>query len=204
MLAVGHLAFGYLLAKICQKALKTDLNLPLVFLLSVLPDIDLLIPAFSHRSMTHSIILLTILFAPVLLIYRKKGIPYFAAMAQHVLLGDYLVGGGVQIFWPINRGFYGYDLSLVSLVNILLEFIGFVIAVVVMFFSRDLHVLLFKPKKENFILLLPCGAIFASMLLFWSSSLPVALIVSHFVFLAIFVVAVISTFKTFFSHFRQL
>jgi hypothetical protein len=56
MYAVGHFALGYLTSKIASKSLNVNINLPLIFLASVLPDIDLLIPGLHHRGPLHSII----------------------------------------------------------------------------------------------------------------------------------------------------
>jgi len=201
MFAVGHLAFGYLLAKVCQRFLRTDLNLPLVFLLSLLPDIDLLIPELAHRGMTHSIVLLTVLFIPIFVLYRKSGVPYFVTIAQHSLLGDFIVGGA-QIFSPLTNTSYGLDVALQSLTNVVLEGSGFVLAMVIMTLTRDLSGL-FKPKMKNFLLVMPEGALVGSAFISWRFSTPVGLLIFHVILFAIFAVSVLVSFEGFvFSRFR--
>lgn len=195
MFAVGHLAFGYLLAKVCQRFLRTDLNLPLVFLLSLLPDVDLFIPALAHRGITHSIILLTILFIPIFILYRKNSVPYFVAAAQHSLLGDF-IAGGAQIFSPLTSMSYGLDVALQSLTNVVLEGSGFVLAMLIMILTKDLSGL-FKPKMENFLLLLPEGALIGSAFVSWRFSAPVGLFIFHVVLFAVFAVAVLVSFEDF-------
>ena len=72
MFAVGHLALGYITGKSSLKILKSNIDIPLIFTLSILPDIDLLIPRLAHRGPTHSIITITLVSLPLLIIYRKK------------------------------------------------------------------------------------------------------------------------------------
>jgi membrane-bound metal-dependent hydrolase YbcI (DUF457 family) len=175
-----------------------------VFVLSILPDVDLLIPGLKHRGAIHSVILQTIVFIPFFLYYKKQTMPYYVALVQHSLLGDYLVGGGVQIFWPLTASYYGFDVPITSLAGTILELAGFVVAVVLMFFSGDLHEMLFKPRKENLLLLLPCGAILASVFLFWRNSIPAVLLVPHLMFLAIFTVAILASFRNFVFNCFQL
>ena len=82
MYAVGHLALGCLFAEAFQRHLKTKINLPLVFLLSLIPDIDLLISDDVHRGITHSIIVSALVFIPFFVHYWKRSVPYFAALAR--------------------------------------------------------------------------------------------------------------------------
>ena len=86
MYAVGHIALGYILGKITANLTKTRINLPLIFGLSILPDIDLIIPRISHRGPTHSIITVLILFTSLFFYYGRKILPYIVAYAQHSLI----------------------------------------------------------------------------------------------------------------------
>ena len=72
MFSVGHLAFGYLSGRASSKLLNVNINIPLLFLVSILPDIDLLIPGVEHRGPTHSMIVLCTLSLPALMIYKKR------------------------------------------------------------------------------------------------------------------------------------
>jgi len=95
MFAVGHLALGYILGKTTSKSLNVNLNIPLVLVASMVPDIDLLIPGLEHRGPTHSLILIFLLFLPAFMLYRERAAPYFVAVVQHSILGDSITGGGI-------------------------------------------------------------------------------------------------------------
>ena len=41
--AVGHFAIGYLLSKATGKFLKVDVNVPLVLVLAIIPDTDIVL-----------------------------------------------------------------------------------------------------------------------------------------------------------------
>ena len=60
--------------------------------LSILPDIDLLIPGLMHRGPTHSLIIIALVSAPFLAKYGTRAIPHLLAVGQHVFIGDYLIG----------------------------------------------------------------------------------------------------------------
>lgn len=189
MFAVGHLALGYLVAKGLQKVLKTELNLPLVFLLSLVPDADLLIRTHIHRGPTHSVIVMSLVFLPIALYYRRRSIPYFAALIQHSLVGDFLTGDGVRLFWPLVSAFYGAGISMRSLEGMLLEWSSFLVAVAVLVRSGDIR-LLVKPRKVNLLLLVPIGVIWLSVAIGVGQGVPPELLVPHLVFLTLFVLSV--------------
>jgi membrane-bound metal-dependent hydrolase YbcI (DUF457 family) len=195
MFAVGHLALGYILAKTTSKALRTKINLPLIFFLSVLPDIDVLIPNLNHRGPLHSIIVITLAFIPFFLYYKKQVAPSYVAIVQHSLIGDYFSGGGVQLLWPLATGFFGLNLAPVSQASISVELISFIFAVIILLVTKDMTVLL-KPKKENLFLLLPEGAILGSIFLSWGFGLSVELLVAHLLFFTIFAVAILTSLKS--------
>jgi len=184
MFAVGHLAIGYLSAKVFQKLLKTDINLPMIFFLSLIPDVDLLIPGLVHRGITHSIILLTLMFIPIFLFYRKTSIPYFAAITQHPLVGDFFTGR-TQIFWPLTSIFYGGGIDVLSSANISIECISFLLAIIILTKTNDLR-LLFKSQKSNLLLTVPSGAIFVSSIIGMSKAPPRELLIPHLIFLTVF------------------
>ena len=184
MFAVGHLAIGYLSAKVFQKFLRTDINLPMIFFLSLIPDVDLLIPGLVHRGITHSIIVLTLMFIPIFLFYRKTSIPYFVAIVQHPLVGDFFTGT-TQIFWPLTSIFYGGGIDVLSSTNISIEWASFLLAMIVLTKTNDLR-LLFKSQKSNLLLIVPSGAIFISSIIGMSKAPPTELLIPHLVFLTIF------------------
>ena len=189
MFAVGHLAIGYLSAKASQKFLKTDINLPMIFFLSLIPDVDLLIPGFVHRGMTHSIIFLTLVFIPIFLYYRKTSIPYFVAITQHPLVGDFFMGR-IQMLWPLTSDWYGYTIDVRSFTNISIEWASFLLAMIVLTKTNDLR-LLFKSGKSNLLLIVPSGAIFVSSIICaraigLSQRAATELLIPHLIFLTVF------------------
>jgi len=189
MFAIGHLVIGYLSAKASQKLLKTDINLPLIFFLSLIPDVDLLIPGLVHRSATHSIIVLTLVFIPIFLYYRKTSIPYFVAITQHPLVGDFFMGR-IQMLWPLISDWYGYTIDVRSFTNISIEWASFLLAMLVLTKTNDLR-LLFKSGKSNLLLIVPSGAIFVSSIIGaraigLSQRAPTELLIPHLIFLTVF------------------
>jgi len=191
MLAVGHLAIGYITSKAARRALKTKINLPLIFLLSLIPDVDLLWPAHVHRGPTHSIVIATLIFLPAFVKYRKTSIPYFVALVQHSLIGDLFAGDGAKLLWPITNSWYGQGLSMTSPEAILLEWLCFGSALIILTLSHDIRVLL-KPDKANLLLTIPAGAIFLSAILGIGYRAPMALLIPHLVFLTLFALSILS------------
>jgi membrane-bound metal-dependent hydrolase YbcI (DUF457 family) len=191
MFAVGHLSLGYLVAKGSAKLLKTDINLPLVFTLSLIPDIDILIPFVQHRTITHSLILTLIACLPFLLAYRTKALPYVAALAQHTLIGDVLTGGyqGFPLFWPITSAAYGLPLDVSSPANIALEWASFVAAMIVMFKTRDLHRLL-KHKVAHVALFIPISTVLLPAFFRYPMGVPPSLILPHLAYLTLFALSI--------------
>jgi membrane-bound metal-dependent hydrolase YbcI (DUF457 family) len=104
MYFLGHFAIGYFIGTLISRFTKEKLNLPLIFAFSILPDIDVFIPGLVHRSITHSIVLATLLFIPVFLITRR-GFPYWGALVSHSLIGDLFQGGSFQLLWPISNAY---------------------------------------------------------------------------------------------------
>jgi len=187
--AVGHIAFGYITSKTSAKLLKTNLNLPLILTLSVLPDIDLFLFKFTqHRGPTHSIITALIIFIPLFIIYRKKAIPYFIALAQHSLIGDYIGGGDVQLLWPITHTGYGAGLDMRSLTSVSIELAMFLIAITIMFLQKDIHTL-FQPRKSNLLLIIPATTLLQAIL---PTAVPLPLKLPSYFLLAIFSAAILA------------
>jgi membrane-bound metal-dependent hydrolase YbcI (DUF457 family) len=102
MFTVGHIALGYITGKILSKAMEQSQNIPAIWALSLLPDVDFLIPGLQHRGSTHSIIVALLIFTPLLIVRPRKTAPYFAALAAHSIIGDYITDGGVKLFWPVS------------------------------------------------------------------------------------------------------
>jgi membrane-bound metal-dependent hydrolase YbcI (DUF457 family) len=93
LFAVGHMAIAYLLGKGSSKPLRVKFNIPILLVLSILPDVDIVFDYLTnsqiHRGPTHSIVVATLAFIPFFIIYRKRAIPYFLALIAHPLIGDF-------------------------------------------------------------------------------------------------------------------
>jgi membrane-bound metal-dependent hydrolase YbcI (DUF457 family) len=189
MFAIGHFAIGYLFGKGASKLVHVKVNLPLLLAASVLPDIDLLLRLFTHRGPTHSIITITILMIPLFAIYRKKVIPYFAALLSHVLVGDFFAGG-IELLWPLSHSTIGVlNFEVTSLTISVTELVLFLVTTPIMYKQGDLQTLL-KPKNRNWALIIPLGAIIAPLLLLGrgeESAFPILLVVPSLFYIALFV-----------------
>jgi hypothetical protein len=134
---LGHLAIGYFIGISISKVTKENVNLPLIFFFSLLPDIDVFILELVHRSITHSVVLALMMFVPIFLI-MKKGFPYFGATASHILIGDYFTGSPFQMFWPVTQDFFlsPYSLRLDGVPRFIIEGVLFVLMVFIIVQSR--------------------------------------------------------------------
>jgi membrane-bound metal-dependent hydrolase YbcI (DUF457 family) len=189
LFAVGHFALGYILSKTSAKALKTQLNIPTVLTLSIIPDIDLLIPFLEHRGLTHSIVIASIVFVPVFAICHKRAAPYFIALIQHSLVGDYLAGGKTQLLFPISTQYYGTGLSIQSQTNLALEWAVFLASMLIMVAVKDINVF-FQPHNSNLILALPMFTVLLPTMLTFPIQVPPALIPPHVAYLILFVTSI--------------
>ncbi len=190
MYAVGHFALGYLTGKITAEALDVDINIPLVFLASVFPDIDILLPGLVHRGPLHSVLLFCLVFIPIFAIYRKRAAPYFVALIQHVIIGDYLIGGDLQLLWPLSTNVYGFQVGMGSLLNIALEWSFFLISMAVMVKTKDI-LSLFKPRTSNMILSIPVLAVLLPTIISFPLYVPVSLLIPHLVYMVLFAIPIL-------------
>ena len=218
MFAVGHMSLAYLLGKGSSKALKTKVNIPLLMVLSILPDIDIIFDFFTgyqiHRGPTHSIVVAFLVFVPLFIVYRKQAIPYFLALISHPLIGDFIAGGKVALLWPISSHEFGLHeiggpyIDIFSTVNMVLELSLFVAALAIMIKSKDWRVF-FTADKTNLLLVIPIATVllpstigypFSNSLLLTSPPLAAA----HIIFLVLFSIAVLKTlamyYKKWFRH----
>jgi len=149
----------------------------------------------EHRGPTHSILLTTLVFIPIFIYCREKAIPYFLALVQHALIGDYLAGGGVQLLWPLNTILYhGLTLQMANLLNVLLEWTFFLVCFIVMIKTRDAWALL-QPHRSNLILSVPLLAVLLPTFLSLPLHVPLVLVIPHLAYLVLFVLSIVIGFK---------
>jgi membrane-bound metal-dependent hydrolase YbcI (DUF457 family) len=201
------MALAYLLGKGSSKVLHTKINVPILLVLSILPDIDIiydfLTGAELHRGPTHSILFALLLFIPVFIIYRKQAIPYFLALISHAAIGDFLIGGQLQLLWPLTNTEFGLHelggpfLDIFSSVNLVLEVALFMVATAVLIKSQDWKVF-FSSATTNLVLIIPIATVllpstigypFTDPLIFTEPTLALA----HIFYLVLFVIAVFKT-----------
>jgi hypothetical protein len=183
--AVGHLALGYILGKGSSRLIKTKINIPVILTLSVIPDVDMIIPFVEHRGPTHSVLMAFLIFIPIFAVYRNKAIPYFLALIQHPLLGDYMSGGRVQLLWPLTTQYYGIELGIKSQTNITIEWMLFLASIIIMLKAKDTTTF-FQPHDSNLILSIPALTALLPTFLSFPLDVPMVLILPHLTYLFIF------------------
>lgn len=198
--AVGHFALGYIFGRASAKITRTEINIPVVLMLSVLPDVDIIIeqmfPVVQHRGPVHSIIVLSIFFLPAFIIYGKKGIPYFLALIQHPLVGDFVAAGPVQLLWPLSVESYGFAVGIESTANIALEWVAFGTLLIMMLKTKDV-VRFFQPCNLNLILIIPTITVLLPTFLAVPLNVPVLLIPPHLFFAFLFLAAILINIREF-------
>jgi len=193
------MAIAYLLSKASAKLLKVNFNVPLILVLSVIPDIDLLfdflLKTEIHRGPTHSVITAILIFIPFFVLYRQKAVPYFTALVSHSLIADFLIGGQLQLLWPLSTNEFGFPyINIYDPINIALEFTLFIIALVVMLKTRDIFHF-FRDNKLTLILAIPIFTVLLPTFTGYPLSVPILLVLPHLFYLLLFSISILITLK---------
>ena len=189
------MALGYLLGKASAKPLNLNPNVAVMMVLSIIPDMDILVGVRGfHRGPTHSVITAFLVFLPFFIFYRKKAIPYFLALVSHGLIGDLLIGGNLQLFWPLRNTPVFMpapfpDILITSTLNVAAESALFVAALVVMAKTKD-FLSFFRRKLSNLALAIPIFTVLLPTFLGFPLSVPVLLVPPHLFYLVLFMIAV--------------
>jgi len=194
MYAVGHMALAYLITKTTATPLKTNPNIPTILVLSIIPDIDILLGNQIHRGPTHSAIAALLIFIPIFITYRKKAIPYFLALLSHSLIGDLIIGGNLQLLWPITTNEISLtpplpNIAINSPINVALELTLFTAATIVMIKTKDLR-FFFQNNKTNLLLTIPISTVLLPTFIAYPLSVPTLLLPPHLFYLTLFTTAV--------------
>ena len=198
------MALAYILGKGSAKPLKVNINIPLILVLSIIPDIDLIFMGELHRGPTHSIIAALLVFIPVFVIYRRKAVPYFIALVSHSLIADFFIGGRIQLLWPLTSQQFGLHelngpyISIWSPINITLEWTLFAIAAIIMVKNGDWS-LFFQNKKSNLLLTIPITTVLLPSFLGIPLGVPILLLPPHLFYLVVFLVSVLIVLNGFFK-----
>jgi len=116
---VGHISIAFIISYFISRRFQVpSFSLSLVFLLSIIPDIDIIFRLVgvevAHRSITHSIIIFTIVcivLSMFILKHRIRSIIiYFIAYFSHIAIGDIIVGPSNLLspfgFFYLNSALY--------------------------------------------------------------------------------------------------
>jgi hypothetical protein len=134
-----------------------------------------------------------LVFVPFFTLYRKKAVPYFLALVSHALIGDFLIGGGVQLLWPLSDakfGNYWLFTTITDPANVALELILFAVATIVMFKTRELLQFL-QPHKSNLVLVVPILTVLLPTFVGYPIDVPFLLIIPHLFYLILFSISVL-------------
>ena len=172
------MAWAYVWVVMLAGKQNGKLVIPAVLMLGIMPDIDVFLEGFgvAHHTFTHSLFFWLVIFAPLLLVYRLKVIPYFVAVVQHFAFGDFFVGN-VMILWPFSQLYFGFELSMLSVLDVALETAGLLLAAGIIIFNGDLRRLL-SVDIRNIPMFLPFLALMTSML-FFAVDVPIVPLISH-------------------------
>jgi hypothetical protein len=194
MFAVGHIALGYITGKILGKLTKHDPDIPLLWTLSLLPDIDFLIPGIIHRGPTHSLILALIIFAPFLIKNPKKTLPYFTALLTHSIIADFITYGGVMLLWPLSTEMMGYrsPLTMGRAAETRIELALFAALILVLIASGDLKNLL-TTENRNLILFVPLCTIVLPAAFKYPVKIPGSLLIAHLILIGMIALFIIKS-----------
>jgi membrane-bound metal-dependent hydrolase YbcI (DUF457 family) len=107
MFFVSHISIALVISYFIVTRFRVpNISLSLILFLSILPDIDILFRFTGidivHRSLTHSIVVCSIIFFIFLLKYRRSSIMvYFIAYLSHFAIGDLIVGP-LNLLYPLG------------------------------------------------------------------------------------------------------
>jgi hypothetical protein len=160
------MTWGYVLATAIIGKRKSNLFVPAVLMLSVLPDIDMFLGNYGvrHQTFTHSLFFWLITLLPLLLFYRRRFLPYLIAVVQHFAFGDMFLGK-IMIFWPFSSVSFGFNAHMLSILDVALEITGLILAAMLLYYNRDWKRLL-SIDKRNIWMFFPFLALITSILFF--------------------------------------
>ena len=184
MLAVGHMSVAYLITR-GLKGRWGSINISLVWTLSVLPDVDLLIPRLNHMGPTHSIIVAIIMFILPFVFKGKEIIPYFMAYASHTILGDFITNRGIWLLWPLTSRKYALPLPFAcrSVFSANLELLLFGAFLLIFIITKDYSTPLTDRTKP--LLIIPFIALLVPVLFGFPIPVPLRLIPAHLIMIIV-------------------
>ena len=137
MYLLGHIAMGYLFAWFVARTMRQKLVLWAALTAGIVPDLDLLFGGvgLDHATYLHSLVV----WVPLALLFgywKKESLPYIAAILQHIVIGDLLIG--LPLLLPLSDVHLGLGLEMSSMPDALIEFSSLLVMAFVMLRSGDL------------------------------------------------------------------
>jgi hypothetical protein len=142
MIIPSHMFWGYVLGRGAARATRAQLNVPLLILAGAVPDFDLLTgqpyaTIFGHHGIFHSWLVIVLCSIPFFFAYGAATIPYFIAVIQHPLFGDF-VTNQIPLLFPLTLSQTGMNLSETNpAAAVALEILGFLLFLVAFVMSGD-------------------------------------------------------------------
>jgi hypothetical protein len=132
MFFVGHMATAFIISYVISiKFSVKAISIPLVMLLSILPDIDIIFRLagieLGHRTITHSAIISIIVASIFIATYRKRAAVaakikiYSIAYLTHIVIGDVIIGPVINILYPFGDLLISSGINGGSITHILIE-----------------------------------------------------------------------------------
>jgi membrane-bound metal-dependent hydrolase YbcI (DUF457 family) len=151
------MCWGYVTGRATGSLLGVSANPFLLLFLAALPDIDLLLGIFGiqHRTWTHSLLIWSLVFAPLFILYKKRSIPYFIAPIQHIIFGDAMVGSWNRPLWPVSQFNFTLGYNLFSVELFALEAIGLAIFMLLVLATKSGRNRFFTQPSKRVLAVLP-------------------------------------------------
>ncbi len=136
------MVWGYVLGRLAGRVRKSRPNIPLLILAGAIPDVDLVTgqpfaTILGHHGIAHSWLVVVLCSIPFFVVYGSRSIPYFVAVIQHIVFGDF-VTNQIPLLFPFTLSQTGVNLSeTFPLAAVGLEMLGFVLFIVVFAVSGD-------------------------------------------------------------------
>lgn len=187
------------MGKASSKMFKVDVNIPSLFVASIIPDIDLLIPWIEHRGPLHSIILLFLASIPLIMVWKRKAIPYIAALISHPLLGDYLTSTcrdqGIQLLFPLSESWFYAGLQALNTTFVFLEVALFGLMLLLLVKTKDIEFFI-QPHSSNLLLAVPIATALLPVFTRFPIPVPTTLIIPHLALIILLSIPILIDIKT--------
>ena len=194
MLVVGHISLGYLLGKVFSRVKDVPLNIPAIWAVSLLPDVDFYIPGLKHMGPTHSIAFALIIFAPLFLFRGWRMVPYFLGFLSHIVFGDLITNRGIMLFWPISSRliFLKTPISYVRVYKTYYELIFFALFLIMFLVTRD-YLRVRKVNNTKLLLIIPLIAVVLPLFFGLPIDISRSLVLPHIIYLGIIIYSIYPT-----------